>query len=191
VIRGGAAATADEIQPVVFGPLPELGGEGFGSFRKTSGQEWIGESRIGMTAQINRCDSGQIFDERSQFLRAERTVHPHAEEGDVGDGVPKSFNGLSRDPTITSLLNKGDGSHDRDGPAGILGRGKGRDRFDTAFFVNLENRKESGFGVERVKDGFDKKKVRSAVQETTNLRAVSLHEFIKVRSARRRVIDIG
>src|ERR1700677_1247584 len=53
VRRGGPAAAADDVEPAGGGPIRQLRGEGFGRLGKARRQHGIGQSGIGISADIN------------------------------------------------------------------------------------------------------------------------------------------
>ena len=86
--RGGAAATADEVEPSRPGPLCQLGRESFGRFRKTGGKHGIGQAGIWVRADQNGSQPRQFLDKRTHLPGAERAIDADAQQWEVGDRVP-------------------------------------------------------------------------------------------------------
>ncbi len=75
----GAAAAADNVEPAVLRPFFEIRRHAFGRFGKAGFRKRIGQTGVGINAEINRRDGGQFFDIRPHFFRAQRAVKADAE----------------------------------------------------------------------------------------------------------------
>ena len=120
VRRRGAAAAADDVEPAVLRPFPELRRERFRRFRKTGRQQRIRQAGVRIRADINRREAGKFLDERTQFLRPQRAIHADGEQGNVGNGIPKRLDRLAGHAAIAARLDEGDGGED--GNTFLVGR---------------------------------------------------------------------
>ena len=159
-IRGAATAADDIDQPFadVFAHLLRhlLG-------RLVVAAKGIGQARIGIGRYIIRRVGSQLSEEGEHIRSTKRTVEAHGEDGSMADGSQKGFERLAR-KGAAALVGNGDAQHKRYGLAMLEGALDGVD---------------GRLGIERIKDGFDEQGIHATVQQSLNLFAVSLNQFIK------------
>src|SRR5919202_1024226 len=109
VLRCGAAATADDVEPAVLGPLSDLGGHVFGGLVVLA--ELVGQPGVRVGTHVGIGDTGELFDVLSKLRRSQGTVEADANRLGVAHGVPESFRHLARQRTPTGV---GDGARDHD-----------------------------------------------------------------------------
>ncbi len=79
-----------------------------------------------------------------------------------------------------------------EGAAGSIGDGPGNDQrqFIPDFFTDSFISKNSGFGIEGIKDGFDQDQINTAVNKAFELFRISFDQLVKINSTESRIIDI-
>ena len=133
----GAAAAANDIKETGLGPFPDLPGHEFGRVVVTA--EFIGQTGVGVAADVHVRDARHFLDVLTQLFGAERTVQTHAQGLGVGDGIPEGLGGLAG----------------KRAPAGVGNRARDHDRHADAVPVKIPvNRAQRRLAVERVEYRF-------------------------------------
>ena len=94
----------------------------------------------------------------------------------MAQAVPEGFNGLTRQNASRCI---GHGARDDD-----------RQAF-TRVFEQLFQCEQRRFGIQRVKNGFDEKNIRTTLHEPFGLVIVGFVQLFKAHIARTRVVDFG
>ena len=191
VLGRSAAATAYEVQKTGFGPLAELRRQCLGRLGKAGGQQWIGQTGVGICADVNRRDVGQLLHARPKFLRPERAIHADTEQRHVRDGIPKRLYRLAGKAPVGAGLNKRDGSQEGHGLLFRVGFGAVGQGTDATLLEQAQDREEGGLGDQRVKNRLHQQQIHAAVEEPSGLFVVRGGDFVKVCAARRRIVRIG
>ena len=176
VIRRRAAATADDVQPSLLGPVAELRGERFGRLGESGRRQRVGQAGVRVSADMERRKMREFLDVRAHFLGSERAVQPDAEQREVCNGIKERFGGLAGQGASAQV---GDRARDHDRQADL--------------FIGeiLRDGVERGFAVERVENGLNEKDVHPAGDEFVHLIAVSRSHLLESHFARARIIDVA
>ena len=121
-------------------------------------------------------DPGQLFQEGSHLLRAERAVDPDCQGPRVLDGQIERLHGLPRE-RAPAFVHDGDRNHDGK-PNALL-------------FEDVLDCAERGFGIQGVENRFDQQQVDSTVEEATHLLRVCFTGFVECERPVARIIDVG
>ena len=169
VLRGGAAAAAEQVDQRLAGELAEHGGHLVR--RLVVLPELVGQPGVGVGGDEAVGDAGQLGDVGPQVGGTERAVEPDDERAHVAHAVPER---LGRLPGQGAAAGVGDGARDPHRPAALL---------------LLEERLEGEdrrLGVEGVEDGLDQQQVGAAVDQAAGLLEVRRHELVEARRCGRR-----
>ena len=93
------------------------------------------------------------------------------------NGVPERFDRLPRHAAIAARLNESDRGHERD--------------VDFPLVEQFGDGEKSGFGVERVENRLDQKKIGAAIDQAARLLVVGIDQLLIRNPARRRAVHVG
>ncbi len=170
--RGAAAATGD-VEEAAAREVAEIGGHALGRFVEAA--EGVGQAGIRVADGGNRRQTGQLLEERTHLLGAERAVHSDGEQRHVRDGNPKGLDGLAG-KRASAAIDDGDRSDDWHAISGGL-----------EIFLDGE---EGGLGIERIENRFEEQEVRAALDEGSGLRGVDFAQLVEGYASRGRIRDI-
>ena len=173
VLRGGAAAAADQVDQAGGGELAEHGGHLVG--RLVVLAELVGQPGVGVGGDEAVGDPGQLGDVGPQLGRAQRAVEADDERPDVADAVPERLGGLAREGAAAGV---GDRAGDPDRPAPAL------------LLEERLQREDRGLGVEGVEDRLDQQQVGAAVDQPAGLLEVGRDELVEAGVAGAGVVDV-
>ncbi len=174
VIGRRSTAAADQVEESRRSELAEHLRHVLG--RVVVAAELVGQSRIGVAADVGLGDARQIVDIGPQLGSAERTVQAHSHRPRMTHRVPERFDRL---PGKRSPAQVGDGSRDHDGQACA-------DVFEQR--VDGEKR---GLGVQGVEDRLDEDHVGAALDESAKRFGVGGAKPGEVDVAKARVVHVG
>ena len=117
-------------------------------------------------------------------------------QGNVRNRIPKRLDCLAGHAAIAAGLNECDRGQNRNcglriADCGLTGCSRAGKWHKSALFQNFLDRKKRRLCVQRIKNGFHQQQIHAAVEQPTDLLAVSRHQFVKRRSARTGVIYVG
>ena len=172
--RSRAAASADNIQQVRFRKLFEDASHHLRSLCITP--ELVGQSRIGMRADHERCLCRKFRDMGTHFGCAERTVEADGQQiGRMRNRNQKRLDVLPREHAPAGVADC-PGDHDRHTEPAFLKRG----------LDSIDRR----LAVQRIEYGFDQQNVRPAVDQPRRGDSVSCRKFIERDIAHGRIVDV-
>ena len=93
MVRRRAATAADHVDETAVGEFAQLLGHEFRGVVVAA--EFVGQSGIGIDADVDRGDGGDFLDVLAQFLDPQRAVETNADRVGVGDGIPERLRGLA------------------------------------------------------------------------------------------------
>ena len=131
----------------------------------------VGKTCVGVAEHPAAGDERKFFDQRSEFLRAQRTVEPEGPKFAVLHAMVKRLYGLPREGPAAAVADR---------------YGHGKRQVQPKFVKGIYRR----FHVERIEAGLDQNEVHSAFGEGPYLLGIYFHKVIEVIFPVSRVIDI-
>ena len=174
VLRGGAAAAADQVDEAGLGELADHRRGLLG--RLVVLAERVGQTGVGIAGDEGVGDPAHLGDVGPHLGRAQGTVQPDRQRPDVAHRRPERLGHLPRQR-----------------PAGRVGDGPGDDHRPTAA-VLLEQRldgEDRRLGVEGVEDRLDDEEVGTAVDQASAGVGVRRDELVVGHVAGAGVVDVG
>ena len=136
----------------------------------------VGQSGIGIGADVVGGTACQVFEERLHLVGTERTVQTNREDGVVADRSEKGFECLSAQCSSCQVAD-GHAQHDRQLLAETLHR--------------LHSGIDGYLGVERVKDGLYENRVNTAFDKSLHLLGVGIEQQVVGQLAGCRIAHVG
>ena len=173
-VCGRAPATSPRnVQPAVFGKLPQVRRHALGCFVESA--EGVGQARVGIATDVHGGNPGEFLNVGTHLLRTQRAVQPDAERSRVGNRIPERFDGLPRQGPA-ALIGNGHGRHHRHGHAPVVEK--------------LIDRKQRRLRVERIKDGFHQQKIDAAVHQPSDLFVIGFPQLLKRHGSKGGIIHV-
>ena len=171
--RGGAAATADDVQKPTGGELfDHRGGFGRGLVVLAEG---VRQAGVGVRRNVGAGLVRQLFEVGAQVLGAQCAVQAHRDRVGVAHRVPERLGGLAREGTARGV---GDGARDHDR------------QLDAVVLEHLLHGEDRRLGIEGVEDGLDQDQVGAALDQAAGGLDVVFHQQVEGDVAVAGVVDI-
>ena len=138
--------------------------------------ELVRQSCVRVDADIAARGVRKRFDVRTQLLGAERAVQSRDQRLPVRDGYPERFRGLAGERATAGVGDRA-GDHDRNAPAQPRELG-----FD---------RKDRGFGVQRIEYRLDHDQIDAARHQSANRFGIGVDKRDERDVASARIVDVG
>ena len=184
VVGRGAAAATDDVHKAVLQKAFNYGGHLLR--RLVVFAKFVGQARIRVGGREKRRFLGQCLHVRPHQVGSQSAIQANRKQRQMRNRSQERF-GCLPGKRAPRRIGDGAGNHDRDfglriSDCRIGGFTISRDTifsFNAAFRVELVNREQGGFGVERVENRFHQQNVRAAVHEAAHLFIICIHEFVK------------
>ncbi len=174
VVRRRAAAAADHVDETAAGEFAQVPGHEFRGVVVAA--EFVGQSGVGIDADVDRGNGGDFLDVLAQFLDAEGTVETDADRVGVGDGIPER---------LRRLAGKG-------APRGIGDGARNHHRqFGPVIVEIFPDRVDGGLAVQGIEDGLDQQHVDAALDEPVDGFAIGSHQIVEGDVVEAGVVDVG
>ena len=168
-----AAAAADDVDQAGVGEFAEQRSHGAWAFVVAA--ELVGQTRIGIGADEGVRDARNLGDVRAHFARAERAVESDRERRGVAHRGPERARRLAGEQPPGAIGNRA-GNHHRHVRAAPL--------------VDVDDRGDRRFGVERVEDRLDQQDIGAALEQSFDLLGVGAAQFVEGDRAETGVADV-
>ena len=172
-LRCGSATSADNVDEPLFHKHLHFTGHLLSRLVVLS--HGVGQSGIGIDADIERSACSQCSEIRQHLRCTKRTVEPHREDGIIGDAGQESLKGLSAQRASCKVA---DSHADHNG------------QLTSGFFHDLHRSVNGCFAVERVKDRLNDDGVDTSADQCLHFFAIGVEEFVIAKITRRWVADI-
>ncbi len=173
MVRGRAAAAADDVQEPLLGPLGDVLGHGLGGLVVLA--ELVGQPGVGVGADVGVRHPGQLLHVLAQLLGAQGAVEADADRVGMGEGVPERLGDLTREGAAAGI---GNGARDHDG------------QVDAPVLEERLDGEDRRLGVEGIEDGLDEQHVRAAVHQAFGGLVIGLGQLVEGGVAKARVVDV-
>src|SRR5919202_4397788 len=173
VLRRGAAAAPDYVQPAVLGPLPDLGGHHLGGLVVLAELVWQPGVRVG--AYVGAGDAGELFDVLSKLLRPQGAVEADADRLGVAYGVPEGLRHLARERSPARV---GDGARDHDRNIEVL------------LFEVLLDREDRRLRIQSIENRLDEQQVHAPVHKPFSRFFVRFFKLVESDVTEARVVHV-
>ena len=137
--------------------------------------EFVGQSRVGITTHVNRHGVGQFFHIPAHLVSSQRTIDAHAQQIEMADRGPESFERLSRECASAGIGDR-HGCHN-----GHLTHSLVEQPLDC---------EQAGFDVECVESGLHHEQVRTTRDQRAGLNPIGRRQIVEGHQTIRRVVDV-
>ena len=174
MVRGRAAATADDIDDAIGGKVANLRGHRLGTFIILA--ERVGQAGVWVGADKCVCGIGDLRQVLAHGARAKGAIEADREGARMAHRMPEGGGRLAGKRAPRTI---GDGARDHQRQAGA------------ALGELLEAGEDRGLGVQGVENGLDEENVRAAIDEPLDLLAIGDAEFVEADRAEAWIVDVG
>ena len=174
MLRRGAAAAADDVEPAASRPFADMCRHRLG--RVVVLAEGVRQSGVRMARDARLGDRGQLFDIGPQLLGAEGAIEAHGDRLGVPHRVVERLGGLAGKGAPRGVGDRS-GDHYRDAQAVAL--------------ESLLDRDQGRLGVQRVEHRLDEEQVDATLEQAFHRLAVSGDQLVEGHGAKARVVDVG
>ncbi len=140
------------------------------------GTHLIGQSCVGVGADVGGCFGGNLFDVGPQLLCAQGTVEADAQQVGMAYRIEECLGRLTAEGAATGV---GDGAADHHRQA------------LPPLFKQLFDGKQGSFGIQRVEDSFYQQDIGTTIPQTLCLLMVGCHQLMEGNGAVTRVVHVG